>query len=544
LIISQFSHFKAQQIIRNIGLSLPQIEKIMRYFNTSGPNIIAKHYTLMRSQLVEEGLEKILDSRYFTIWAPRQTGKSTYFRLLLTVLEQKGYKVAHINFENYKTADMPSFLYELQSQLLKFWGYDWLGLTLQSTFSKISQIQDDKLVLIIDEVEGINPLFFGEFLHSIRNVYHSRAEHGLKSVILVGVSNIVGVVQDNASPFNITDNLNIPYFSDAETLELLGQHEVETGQLFDPSVKTKISEITANQPGLVNGFAALLVKNHKAKRVIAYDDYLEAESWYLDEAIDKNISNIINKAEAHRDFVEQLLFTETKIPFKIQREAIKALYVNGVIKRDEDGNVAFRVPIYKKCLYAAFYPYMNGEGDRIRGDEDVDTFLLPNGQLNVDKIIEGYKIYAQRRGFRYFRDKKPDGTFKSLKEAALMYSFDTYVNALMFLVGGKTYLEPTVALGRSDMIINAKGQEYVVETKVYSDTVQFADGKTQLAYYIKKLNLTTGIYLVFVRTSITNPKIVEAIETINGVEIKTYIVRYDLKADFKIKKNEDEDDDD
>jgi hypothetical protein len=25
-----------------------------------------------------------------------------------------------------------------------------------------------------------------------------------------------------------------------------------------------------------------------------------------------------------------------------------------------------------------------------------------------------------------------------------------------------------------------------VETKVYSDTVQFAEGKTQLAYYIKK----------------------------------------------------------
>jgi hypothetical protein len=512
----------------------------MRYFNSSGPNIIAQHYTLMRPDLVLEGLEKVHNDRYFTIWAPRQTGKSTYFQLLTSALEKEGYKVAHVNFENFKEGALDSFLYEFHLQLRYFWGLDFSGCDIPSTFSRISEIKSAKLVLIVDEVEGINPEFFGQFLHSIRNVYHTRQRHELKSVILVGVSNIVGVVQDNASPFNIADNLNVPYFSDAETNELLGQHESETGQLFDPSVKTKISEITANQPGLVNGFAALLVKNNANKSVINNDDYLEVENFYLNKAIDKNIANIINKAQNNREFVERLLFTESKIKFQIHRPDIKELYVNGVITDDADGNVTFRVPLYKKCLYVAFYPYINGEGDRIRGDEDVDTFLLPNGQLDMDKIIEGFKQYADRRGFRYFREKNPDGTFTSLKEAALMYSFDTYLNALMFLVGGKTYLEPTVALGRSDMIINALGQEYVVETKVYSDTVQFAEGKVQLAYYIKKLNLLRGDYLVFVRSSITNPKVKESVEIIDGIEIKTHIVRYDLKTDFKYKVGEED----
>jgi hypothetical protein len=77
--------------------------------------------------------------------------------------------------------------------------------------------------------------------------------------------------------------------------------------------------------------------------------------------------------------------------------------------------------------------------------------------------------------------------------------------------------------------------------------VQFAEGKVQLAYYINSLNLKTGIYLVFVRSSITNPKIVESVEMIEGIEIKTHIVRYDLKTDFKDKKRkkgqEDDDDD-
>jgi AAA-like domain len=519
-----------------------------RYFNSSGPNITAEHYTLMRSDLVEEGLDKVHKNRYFTIWAPRQTGKSTYFKLLSNQLVQEGYKVAFINFENYKTSDMPSFLYELHRNLYTFWGYDFKELTLQSTFSKIAEINDDKFVLIIDEVEGINPEFFGDVLHSIRNVYHSRDAHSLKSVILVGVSNIVGVVQDNASPFNITDNLNVPYFTDEETLELLGQHEAETGQLFAPSVKIRLSEMTANQPGLVNGFAALLVKNNPKKEVIQDEDYFVVEKFYLDKSIDKNISNIINKAKKHQKFVEQLLFTDVKIPFKIYREVIKELYVNGIITDDAEENVTFRVPLYRKCLYSAFYPYINGEGEHIRADEDADTFLLPDGHLDMEKIMLGYKTYANRRGFRYFREKDAEGNYTTLKEAALMYSFDTYVNALMYLVGGKTYLEPTVALGRSDMLINHKGREYAVETKVYGDTVQFADGKVQLAYYCQKIGLKTGIYLVFVRSTITNPKVNELPTTIDGVDIVTHIVRYDLKTDFTSKKEqlraaEDEDED-
>jgi predicted AAA+ superfamily ATPase len=139
----------------------------MRYFNTSGPNIIEKHYTLMRQNIIEQGIAKVFDERYFTIWAPRQTGKSTYFRLLAQQLEKQNYKVAHINFENYKDATMQSFLDEFVFNLNKFWNIDFEGRTLQGIFTTISKINDQKLVLIIDEVEGVNPAFFGSFLHSM-----------------------------------------------------------------------------------------------------------------------------------------------------------------------------------------------------------------------------------------------------------------------------------------------------------------------------------------------------------------------------------------
>ena len=506
----------------------------MRYFNTSGPNIPAEHYTLPRLDLIEAGKKLVRNSRYFTIWAPRQTGKSTYFRFLATEIQKEGYKEAYVNFENFRHQSQEEFLLRLGEALTEQWGLLFDSTSLGSLFRQIENNKTDKAVLIIDEVEGINAEYFGDVLHSIRNIYHSSTNCMLKSVILVGVSNIVGVVQDNASPFNIADNLNVPYFTNEETLTLLEQHEQETGQLFDEKVKAKISQITANQPGLVNGFAWKLVDNNPLKPVIDYDDYLKVENWYLTEAIDKNVSNIINKAKKHRAFVERLLFTEEKVPFQIYNERIKELYVNGIIRKDTEGFVCFNVPLYQKCIHAAFYPDMNGEGSTIQRNINAKEYFDEAGVLNLDKVIEEYKAYALRRGFRAFREQDDDGNYLSIKEAGLVYSFETFINAFLGVVRGKSYLEAHAALGRTDLVINVHGYEQVVEAKIYQNITQFGDGKIQLAYYINPLGLKMGYYLVFVDIEVTHPEVLEGDEVIDDIRIKTYLVRYDMNKDFTV----------
>ncbi len=500
----------------------------MRKFNTSGPNIPRKHYTIQRIGLIEKGIELVKDDRYFTIWAPRQTGKSTYFRQLADKLIEQGYKVAHINFENYRNASLKSFLSSLTRNLKEQWNVDYTNETdLSHIFEQIQIKKKEKCVLIIDEVEGINKEYFGDFLHSIRNAYHSRENHCLKSVILVGVSNILGVVSDNASPFNIADNLNVPYFTKEEVLELIGQHETETGQLFETKVKQKISEITANQPGLVNGFAKMLVENNPDKKQIYYDDYLKVEDWYLNEAIDKNFSNILNKAQEERNFVERLLFTNAKIPFKIDRPSIKLLHTNGLIKKDKNGYVTFWVPFYKKRLYDAFYPYTNGEQYEINLAYIPSDFYEDN-KFNIEKFIESYKTYVKRRGFKPFMEKDEKGNYKSIKESALIYSFETFISAIVHELNGKIYREADTGLGKSDMIINIDNREYVIETKVYSGVTHFEKGKQQLAYYAESLQLEKAIYLVYVaKRARKNETVKEQTEKINNIEIITYLIEYD-----------------
>ena len=328
-------------------------------------------------------------------------------------------------------------------------------------------------------------------------------------------------------PFNIVDNLNVPYFTIDEVRELLNQHEGETGQLFEEKVKEKIWQITAGQPGLVNGFAKMLVDNNPDKKLLGCDNYLKVEDWYLRLAIDKNFANILSKAQEERTFVERLLFTEDEIPFKIDRPSIKLLHTNGLIKDDGNGNVTFWVPFYKKRLYDAFYPYTNGEKTGILRSIAIDTLFDNNGNIKFDELITGYKEYVKRRGFKVFMEKDENGNYKSIKESALVYSFETYLQAFLQITKGKSYREADTGLGKSDLIINVKSKEYLVETKIYYYENQFLEGKNQLAYYCKSLGLNKGVYLVFCPTGIKYPEsIKELTENINQVDVSTYLVEY------------------
>jgi hypothetical protein len=282
----------------------------------------------------------------------------------------------------------------------------------------------------------------------------------------------------------------------------------------------------------VNGFAGSLVRLFPDVAVFEYEHYVEIEENYVSIKINKNVSNIVEKAKRHREFVEKLLFREMPFKYMVQDERIKELAVNGVIGADKQRNIIFPVPLYRKCLHAAFAAPLNGESEEIQKRIEIEEYFTADGLLNIDTIIRDYQIYAKRRGFRYFLEKDANGNRVGLREAALVYSFETYIQSFLMVLKGKSYLEPHVALGRSDLIVNIRGTEFVIEAKIFHSSTQIIDGKIQLAYYIKSLHLTKGVYLIFADTTVTNKAVSEADEWVEGVNITTYVVRYDVETDF------------
>jgi len=504
----------------------------MREFNAEGPCDPERHYTVMREALVRKGLEKVEKGKYFTIFAPRQAGKTTYFlQLLRTIARTRAevYCPVWVTVEGLRNTG-PKFMSYFKTRFQTRIGDASIRrivedsrlekpVDLDSLMRKILQETRKKIVLVIDEFDALPDDLVGEMMHLFRSMYHERDVHSLHSLILVGVRNITGVVLDQASPFNVADELEVPYFTRDEVRDLIGQYEAESGQQFEKRVIDRLYDNTLGQPGLVNAMCRELVERFctDRKKPVDMRCFRDMLDYFLNKRIDKNISNIVSKAMQQKEFMLKVLFSEEGIPFHIYDERIKFLHANGVVSKDANGMVDVSIPIYKNALLAAFRPLFNGEvTEYVSPRERFEDFLSKDG-LNLDKIIRHYIQYVQRRGFRAFDTE-------NLKESACHYSFDAYIHFFIQRVGGKTYMEVPTGRGRMDTLIVYRDKSYLVEVKRWTDPGYFERGKRQLARYAKNEGLAEAYYIVFSGQHREDDTLYQ-VEAIDGVKIYTYIVR-------------------
>lgn len=498
---------------------------MMRYFNTSGPCDPAKHYTVLREALVAQGITLAEQGRYFTIFAPRQSGKTTYFQLLLRALAKRNFTPIWISFESFKTFDRVRF-YEALTHLLQQEVRE-LGIQLDfeitdplqlRQFFEAMQSVTAPVVLVLDEFEDLPDVVLPELMHLFRSLYHKKLFHGLHSLILVGVSTLSELILSSASPFNIADDIQTPYFTLAEVDGLVQQYVAESGQAFEPEVIAAIHEDTAGQPGLVNGLCGLLVTEIATDRTmpVTMAHFYRGVQIYLRERFNKNISNVVQKAREKRHLIMRLLFLNEAIPFTVHDPDIGYLYAHGVVA-SRDGYVDIPVPLYSKALIDAFRPKVNGEMQYfVSIRETFQGYITPQG-INVKAILNHYRDYIRRRGFRAFQADH-------LKEAAGHYSLDAFLNFFVERIGGHTFTEVPSGRGRTDILIVYQSWKYIVETKVFTDNYDFQKGKRQLAEYLATEGLTEGYYVVFSNLH-TDEDEGDFEEEILGKRIYTYILR-------------------
>ena len=258
----------------------------MRRFGTQGPVHPTKHYVVSRTTELADFVRRVKEGRHIVIFAPRQTGKTTFFQRALDVFagEESTYFPIALNFEVYEDCTSSVFYTGLYEDLLEAIENvfarrgevfsealtDFLEnveiadhLSMQRFFRNLSKrLGNQRVILIIDEFDGIPKEAVRGFLHALRRIYvsnsPSRCPH---SVGIVGVKSITQLNYDRSiSPFNIQDEFNLPNFTLEQVQELLGQYTDEVGQSFVPEVIESIHKQTAGQPVLVNRFAQILTE--------------------------------------------------------------------------------------------------------------------------------------------------------------------------------------------------------------------------------------------------------------------------------------------
>ena len=524
----------------------------MRRFGTQGRVYPDKHYVVSRAEETADFIDRVTDGRYIVLFAPRQTGKTTFFRLALETLaiQDSTYFPIQLNFEEYEDYDLTSFYTSLRKEICKEIERvfqkretdpsDELARFLVNTeitdhvsmreffeaFAKLLS-QDthwQRVVLTIDEFDAIPRAALKGFLRSLRYIYLSGQIRCPHSIGIVGVKGIPLLNYDRSiSPFNIQDEFDLPSFTLEQVQELIGQYTDEVGQAFAPEVIESIHKQTAGQPVLVNRFAQILTEDMDIPKTatITMAHWTTAHAQLLEES-NVNITHLttnIRKDPRFESFLMQIMARDEGIAFNLRNDIISELATYGVIKEGTDGMCEILNPIYLYCIMQVFKPLVNGLEQEYFPEETDDEgrdYLTPVGAIDMVSLLDNFRDFIARAGFRILQ--VPDTPQESVGRHLLLAYLDEFVRR----VGGVMHIEVQTGRGRMDLLITHNQRKYIVETKIWRGESRYQSGKKQLAAYLKLEGVTDGYYVVFDHRQTPNPRM--ETETLDGIAIRSYVI--------------------
>ena len=521
----------------------------MRTFGTEGPVSAKKNYVVSRTAELTDFIDRVKQGKYLVIFAPRQTGKTTFFQSVLDTLatEEPNYLPIPLNFETYEDCTPSDFYgdfcenireeveitFRLRGEappetLAQFLENAQVTnhLSMRRFFRQFTNLlTDTRIVLIIDEFDGIPQAAVKGFLHSLRHIYLLREPSRCPySVGIVGVKSIEQLNYDRSiSPFNIQSEFALSNFALEQVQELLGQYTTEVGQVFEPEVIESIYKQTAGQPFLVNRFAQILTVELEIPKTqpITIEHFSKAHARLLREQ-NRNITHLLTNIRSHPRF-ETLLMEiasyDKGVDFNLDDAVISELATYGVITEGADGLCEIVNPIYQYRIMRAFKQPINGL-ERHYFPEDTRAgfrdYLTPDGHIHIQQLLDNFRDFIARAGFRILQI--PD----TPQEFVGQYLLFTYLDQFVRLVDGNMYLEVQTGRGRMDLIILHNSRKYIVETKIWEGVVLYEAGKQQLVAYLKLEGAGEGYYVVFDHRQKPEPRVES--ETVEGVPIRSYVI--------------------
>ncbi|NIM11978.1 MAG: hypothetical protein GTO45_07660 [Candidatus Aminicenantes bacterium] len=492
--------------------------KPKRTFEKSGPVNPEQSYYVTLENVVNtdnQDIKTMVDlGRYFSIFAPRQSGKTTFFEEFCSELHNDPTYVAIILcFQDYKNLDITRFYslieMEFYEQLInrlkeircekteaveQFLKNHHLTdhISFRLLFEQLNRIIEfKKIVIFIDEFDGIPIKELENFLTSLRQLYlkyKKVKQKALYSIGLVGIRNITKLIVGGVSPFNIADQVDLPSFSLKNVRDLYAQYTVETNQPFTEEATRKVYEETAGQTWLVNRLGTILTVNIKPGTVEPIDeqDVEQAIQILLKERND-HFNNLYEKAKLYKETFVEIVFDN--VEYDPDNEDQTWLEQYGLIE-NKGGRAVVANNIYKARYIKTFFK-------EAKAYEDISPqeYELPGDRLDMKRILLNFEQYITQIGVRaFYKEDKPYEKTGQFLLTAWLYQF---------VRGGEGDLRYEVlsGLGRMDVLLSYKGKKYIIETKVnHQDDITriLEEGIKQVATkYLAAEAMAEGYLVIF-----------------------------------------------
>ena len=464
-------------------------KKPIRIFEDSGTVDPRMSYHVELKNVVntrKQDIKTMVDlGRYFSIFAPRQSGKTTYLENFCHTLEKDpAYVAIMLSFQKYRNLHRHRFYQLIQKDL-----YSQLtdrleavncpkldairaylnthNLTDHISFSELFEelnrkIEFKKIVILIDEFDGIPINELENFLTTLRDLYQKykkRTSKALYSVGLVGIRNITKLIVGGISPFNIADQVKLPPFTLANVRDLYSQYTRETNQPFTEDAIKKVFNETAGQPWLVNRLGTILTVDIKPETMapITAED-VEKGIMHLLKERNSHFDNLFEKAKLYKETFVRITFNG--VDYNPDDEDQSWLEQYGLINEKNDKAVVANA-IYKRRFLKAFFQ----ESGAI-ADTSLKAYFTSDGFLNMKAILSDFEEYIMQIGVNaFYASQKPYEKTGQFLLTAWLYQFVEQGK-------GELSFEVSTGLGRIDILLTYQGRKYIVETKINRSSLE------------------------------------------------------------------------
>lgn len=498
-------------------------------FCVTGTCIPEKNYMVDISERVDYMISEYIENgKYFTVNRARQYGKTTTLYLLERKLKED-YIVLSLSFEAadeyfQSLASLAEGLVldigdclraqNVEKEILDKWNQPLSEkFPMRSLGEKISYLCEDcekRIVLMIDEVDksSDNQIFLS-FLGLLREKYlkcQQGKDKTFQSVILAGVYDVKtlklklhpGEETKYNSPWNIAVDFHADMSFPEKKIEgMLEEYEHDYKTNMDiGGISHILYEYTSGYPYLISKLCQLV-----DERVVGTEGFPDKTRAWTREGIlaamklllkepnvlfDDMTKKLLDYPEL-KQMIQNMLFDGIAYPFKRENPVMELGVTFGFLK-EKDGLVVVANRIFEIQMYDLLLSQMAVESKLYSEAQENRNQFIENGMLQMDLVMKKF--------YEYFSEIYSDNDKKFVEENGRKL-FLLYLKPIINGTGNYYIEARTRDNQRTDVIVDYRGVQFVIELKIWRGEEYNTRGEQQLFEYLDFYKSDRGYLLSF-----------------------------------------------